>query len=180
MRYELSNIEFLKRQIAALSDDPSLPWGAYPCLEWPRGRGAHGYGILRANGSNVGAHRLAYEAAHGSIPAGLFVCHHCDNRACFRPIHLFAGTNRDNVIDCAQKGRKNSPFGERHYSARFTEDDVLLIRDLRARGTSVRALAEAFGVTGPCISHVVNGRRWKHISPPAPLLQGKSEKGAAQ
>ena len=41
---------------------------------------------------HIKAHRFAWELAHGPIPAGLFVCHHCDVARCCNPAHLFIGT----------------------------------------------------------------------------------------
>jgi hypothetical protein len=51
------------------------------------------------------AHRLAWIDAYGSIPAGLYVCHHCDRKLCVRPDHLFLGTAQDNSRDMIAKGR---------------------------------------------------------------------------
>lgn len=51
------------------------------------------------------AHRWAWEQAYGPIPAGLYVCHHCDVPECINPQHLFLGTPRDNTLDAKAKGR---------------------------------------------------------------------------
>lgn len=67
-----------------------------------------GYGRSRINiggGSYlVLAHRMAYEQAHGPIPDGLLVLHHCDNKRCVNTEHLFTGTHSDNEWDLVHKG----------------------------------------------------------------------------
>lgn len=50
-----------------------------------------------------------FMAVHGEIPAGLFVCHRCDNRKCVNPKHLWAGTQQDNITDAQKKGRTAGP-----------------------------------------------------------------------
>jgi hypothetical protein len=52
-----------------------------------------------------GAHRIAWELTNGPIPAGLFVCHHCDTPGCVRPDHLFLGTAQENMQDASRKDR---------------------------------------------------------------------------
>ena len=75
------------------------------CLEWTGAADPRGYGRIYANGRHVQTHRLAWELAHGPIPEGLEVCHHCDNPPCCDTGKcLFLGTHAENMADMKAKG----------------------------------------------------------------------------
>jgi hypothetical protein len=83
--------------------------GRDACWVFTGHRTVDGYGRIRHNGRESNAHRVAYELARGPIPAGLVVCHRCDNPPCVNPAHLWLGTQADNIADMDAKGRRVAP-----------------------------------------------------------------------
>jgi hypothetical protein len=67
------------------------------CLEWHAYLTPDGYGKFWFGTSMVLAHRFAYQALNGPIPAGLELDHTCVNPKCVRPDHLEPVTHRENV-----------------------------------------------------------------------------------
>ncbi|MHB1933614.1 MAG: HNH endonuclease [Leptospirillum sp.] len=129
------------------------------CIEWT-GALTNGYGYLGVKGKGKRAHVLAYEVYKGPIPPGLFVCHHCDNRKCLNPHHLFLGTPTDNAQDAVKKGRWIR--GSRVGSSKLKQSDIEEIFLLRSQGWTQRAIADKFGVTNGLISMILSGKRWKY------------------
>lgn len=87
------------------------------CWIWLAGCGSGGYGKAHIRGvGGVPAHRASWMITNGPIPAGMFVCHHCDVRNCVNPAQLFLGTQRDNIRDASEKGRLIT--GDQHHMRR--------------------------------------------------------------
>ncbi len=148
--------------LAHLIEERVLPRTTYvgECREWT-GAKSEGYGQASFNGKIIQVTRVMWEYHHGPIPAGMLVCHTCDNRACCRIDHLFLGTPADNMRDMAEKGRCNPRIGERHGQVKLSDADVVAIRQRYARGERSAALAAEFGIHRGYVGTLVRGESRK-------------------
>lgn len=77
------------------------------CWEWQGGLNWFGYAITTyRKETGIFAHRLSYRLWKGKFEDKLLICHHCDNKKCINPDHLFVGTHQDNMTDMVLKRRK--------------------------------------------------------------------------
>lgn len=135
------------------------------CWEWTAYRKKNGYGqFTLRTGLFVGAHTVSYALTHGPIPAGLSICHRCDNPPCVNPDHLFLGSQRDNTLDMFAKGRATRSRGIERSNARLNEDAVREIRNAPLRHGVVAELARQFGVSDTTIRKIRNGEKWGHVA----------------
>lgn len=77
------------------------------CWLWMGTISVSGYGSAHVRGvDGNAAHRVAYTLhTQTTIPYGVMVCHHCDNKQCVNPAHLYLGTAADNGRDRAKRPR---------------------------------------------------------------------------
>lgn len=130
------------------------------CWVWRGAQNGRGYGAVGVNGRMQGAHRIAYTLTYGPIPAGLLVCHRCDNPPCVRPEHLFIGTYKDNTQDAWLKGRPlGKPRGTQGPS-KITFAAAQEIRALHAAGVSGMELSRRYGVKPSVVYPLLAGKTW--------------------
>jgi hypothetical protein len=135
------------------------------CWVWMGARTNKNYGHMNHNGAHVYAHRFSWELHKGAIPAGLVVCHKCDNRRCVKPDHLFLGTHQENNADMWAKGRGvgGKIKGTQHPHAKLTDDKVKIILAKYKEGATQLSIAYEFGVCQTNISRIVRGKGWPHV-----------------
>ena len=131
------------------------------CWEWTGAKYPDGYGqIMTTPKKYEGSHRDSYKLFKGEIPAGMCVCHSCDNPGCVNPDHLFLGTHRQNMEDKAAKGRSHKPKGQKNGRAKLSPSAVNLIRLAAKRGIHQRFLGRWFGVSKSMIGNVMRQENW--------------------
>lgn len=135
--------------------------GPDDCWPWLAALFTDGYGAFCLDRRIQSAHRIVWIVTNGPIPEELCICHHCDNRACCNPTHLYIGTPGDNIQDAARKGRMAR--GECHYRAGLIDREVLEIRRLHAAGASQTSSAIRYGVSNSCINSIVHNETWRHL-----------------
>lgn len=139
------------------------------CWNWTGSLTRSGYGQVKYRGQQMLAHRVAAHLS-GKLrdiskqqtgATGLLVCHHCDNKLCGNPDHLYLGSAKTNAADARARNRIEAPRGESHHAARLTEEDV---RTVKNSPSSDSELAELFGVGARQIRKIRSGKSWAHVT----------------
>ena len=131
------------------------------CWEWTAFISKGGYGQIGFRGGLIYSHRAAWILTNGPIGADLYVCHHCDNRKCCNPEHMFLGTFTDNMNDMLSKGRHGGTAGELHPRAKLTKVKVDEIRRRYADENILQEeLANEYGVAKPTVAALLRNNSW--------------------
>lgn len=138
------------------------------CWDWQASLDTRGYGNfgIPKCGNSGGfimqrAHRVAWELTYKTrLDKSQHLCHTCDNRKCVNPAHLFVGTAKINMQDCAKKKRFGNRKGEKNVRAKLIESDI---RDIRVSTESLTSLAKKYGVSKSTMGYAKSGRTWPHV-----------------
>lgn len=134
-----------------------------PCWVWIGGTNGHGYGTFGELWNRPGyAHRYSWKI-HRCDPGEFQVCHHCDNKGCVNPAHLFLGTAKDNMQDMWRKGRgpERDLRGDANPRAILPGKDIARIRArYAAGGVTQQELADEYGLSRTALGACLRGRSW--------------------
>jgi HNH endonuclease len=133
------------------------------CHVWQKAL-RHGYGVLTLDSVVWQAHRLAFKLHNPNISIdGWQINHHCDNRACVNPKHLYIGTHQDNMRDAVERKRFRGIKGSSNFFAKLTEEDIPAIRARLVNGESEASIGRDYGVDHKVIGRIGKRERWAHI-----------------
>lgn len=133
------------------------------CLIWPFNRTDKGYAVVRYEGRVQSVSRIVCEKVHGPPPEEWYhAAHSCGNGhlGCISQRHLSWKTPVANSND--RLGHGTVPLGSKCGSAKLTESEVRLIRDLEGRGTYA-AIGRMFGVDGGTVRRIILRIDWSHL-----------------
>ena len=136
------------------------------CWDWTGSlRSPRGYGQIKIKGKTKAAHRVSWEIKNGPIPAGdmkgtMCVLHHCDNKKCVNPEHLFVGSQKDNVADMYSKGRNVDLSGTNNPAYKFPDTVISEIRSRYAFGSETqREIGMIYGISKSHIGNIIRHQR---------------------
>jgi HNH endonuclease len=174
-----------ERQLRTFEAKVDRSAGPDACHPWTACRTKDGYGRF-GSGGRLRANRVALELHLGrSLEHEKQALHTCDNPPCCNPLHLWEGTNAENVADSIAKGRKptrreRTPRGRargaRHglvlhperaargeRNGRATIDSEI-VRQIRSMPGSTAAVARFLKLPYLAVWKVRTGKTWKHVA----------------
>jgi len=151
----ISRLFWSKVQVVGLDDC----WEWTASLRHKEDKGSYGsFNTGRSYGLSSSSHRVAWELVRGPILKDRLVLHKCDNSICCNPLHLFLGSQSDNMEDKLNKGRV--PSGERHSSAKLT---TLQVTRIREDTRSQKCIAKEYGISQVRVSQIKLKKCWREL-----------------
>jgi hypothetical protein len=129
------------------------------CWEWQRSK-TNGYGRLIRNNKSWPAHAYSYSNFIEPIPSKKQINHKCHNRGCVNPEHLYAGTQKENVRDMNEAGRRNQVRGSKDGNSKITED---IAKQIFSHDGIARIIANKFNISISLVYAIKKKKIWLHI-----------------
>lgn len=131
------------------------------CWEWTGCTNSGGYGSVSVNSEHWLVHRLAARLKGILHKDATDVMHMCNNKRCFNPAHLRAGSRSENMWHAVATNQ--IPCGEKHPNTPLLTIDVKEIRWLAANTELSQAkIGTLYGVTQGTIFNILHGRTWAY------------------
>jgi len=122
------------------------------CLEWQGKIGSNGYPYINYYAKYESIHRIIWKIIKGDIPKGIKICHTCDNTKCVNILHLFKGTQLDNMKDMVSKGRQAKGFDKPN--CKLSKQDKDKIIQLVKQGIIHKDIAKQFNIDCSYVSYL--------------------------
>ena len=155
-----------QKRIKRFFDKVDIPEeNMFACWEWKASKNKKGYGTIGIKHKPLLAHRVSYLIWNKKFPDN-FACHSCDNPCCVNPLHLWDGTNDENLKDMVLKKRSCIRLGLNNPNTKLTPEQVLQIRDKWAKNQTIdcmKELADKYKCTYLNIKYIIYRKSWKHI-----------------
>ena len=135
------------------------------CWEWQGAKFCNGYGRLGTSKQICGrkvhrTHIYSYCLSSLTLKPTDLVLHHCDNKLCCNPSHLYAGDHSQNMRDMKLR---TSAKGEAHGNSVLNSKDVSVIKWLFSEYFTFDQLSTMFGVGRNTTNSIKNGKTWNHV-----------------
>lgn len=129
------------------------------CIEY-QGNAGHKYGLISITidgvRKSVPAHRALYMAVNDcfDLPREVQIRHKCDYQRCVNIEHLIAGTAKQNMQDCIERGRRVKAY-KKH--TRHRVHDAGKVESIRNASGKIKWIAEEYGVSAGYVSKIRSG-----------------------
>ncbi len=135
------------------------------CWQWTGTINDHGYGMMYHKNKPIGLHRVSWLIHKGEIPKDKWVLHHCDNRICSNPEHLYLGNAQDNTNDMIKRKRTNYRTGFISKRRQLNDEIVKLIKkDLLDNKMTMREISRKYNCHSGTVSEIYKNNIYKSVT----------------
>jgi len=133
------------------------------CWDWKGKLHRTKYAIMKYEHKQIGAHRISWVIHKGPLEMNDCVLHHCDNKKCTYPEHLYIGSMKDNAIDRERRKRRLILRGENHPNSVLNDNKVKEIKHMLQDGISTFQISKIYKCGSGTIDAIKRNWTWKHV-----------------